>query len=176
MHSMDRSPRVSHLEMQTMVKHYNPSLAETAYRKFNFKSNEAIGAEVEGLLAVVPIQPIQRICRRGSAANATSVTIFTTPTDKDFYLTSAVLTVIKDVTSTSTSSAINVTIDGVAVQIIDIAGITLTVQNEAANITFAGDGIKVDRGTNITVTNSSNVANIRASACIHGYTQETTAN
>lgn len=111
------------------------------------------------------------IVRSNNAANNTSATIYTTPLDKDFYLVSSSLFVIKDITATSTSSDIRVVVEGVTNSIIAISGITLTPQANGQTISFSSP-IKIDRGTNITVINSTNVANIKASGTIIGYTVE----
>lgn len=111
------------------------------------------------------------ISKTTDAVNATSGTIYTTPSDKDFFLVSCCLGVIKDATSTSTGSNITVVIDGVSSPIARIPGITLTAQSKVVSCTFPAP-IKIDRGTNITVTASTNVANIRATGVITGYLVE----
>jgi len=113
------------------------------------------------------------IVRMNQASNATTATIYTTPTDKDFYLCSYSHNVIKDATSTSTFSNINVTVDGAVQQISRIVSITLTAQN-IGYATSLAIPIKLDRGTTITVTNSTNVANVTSCASITGYTAENT--
>ena len=109
------------------------------------------------------------IVRRSSAINSTGGTIYTTPTDKDFFLNSVALSVIKDVTSTSILSNITCIIDGATNQILSIPGISLTVQNQSLSISFPIP-IKIDRGSAIGVSNSTNVANISTNAMITGYT------
>jgi hypothetical protein len=111
------------------------------------------------------------IVKRQTAINATSGTIYTTPADKDFYVTSASLTMIKDVTSTSVSSTISCTIDGISTQLLFIPELSLTVQTLSVSESFP-NAIKLDRNTTITVTNSTNVANITSAGCIKGYTVE----
>lgn len=153
------------------MRHYNPTIGEDSVRLFNLKTGDALGEIIPVITPVIPIVPRINIIKRASALNATSATVYTTPTDKDFYLTNACLSVIKDVTSTSTSSTITAVVDGTTVNILEIASITLTVQENTVSQKW--DGLKLDRGSNINVTNSTNVANIRASACIQGYTVET---
>jgi len=124
---------------------------------------------------VVPVMEVNpkllrrvKIVKNVQAANATSATVFTTPTDRDFYLTGYCLSVIKDATSTSTGTSLRSTIDGAAVRIAEIIGLSLTVQNQ----TITGSctpPIKIDRGVTITVNNTTNVANVSSSAEIHGY-------
>lgn len=107
--------------------------------------------------------------RRATVLNATSATVYTTPTDRDFFITHASLSVIKDVTSTSIYARLLVTIDGSnSVSILDIPGFSLTPQNDSVAVSFPSP-IKVTRGTSINVALSTNVANATASACISGY-------
>lgn len=156
------------------MKHYNITLNKTMQDTFNLKG-ESTDEVFDGIVPVIPLNPRIDIVKSASATNATNAIIFTTPIDKDFYLTHASLSVIKDATSTSIVSAITVTIDGVVPSIIQIAGITLTPQISQLVLCF-NYPIKIDRGTQIRVTNSTNVGNIRADGCISGFTVETTKN
>lgn len=123
------------------------------------------------------IQPVVEVKKKWcnvakTASNTqTSATVYTVPSDKDFYLVTATLAVIKDATATSTASALTVTIEGTASTILRIPGITLTAQSEAITASFPIP-IKVDRGTNITISNTTNVANILEFGTIIGYTLE----
>jgi len=155
-----------------MVKHYNTSISEDAARILNSKQGQFLGDDVTGPVAVVPISRYCNIVRRG-IATGTSTTIYSTPSDKDFYIVAAELAVIKDSSSTSTVSTITVVIDGVSQPLLSIPSITLTAQNAQVTQSFRNP-VKVDRGTNITVTNGTNVAVINAHGCIAGYTVETT--
>lgn len=104
-----------------------------------------------------------------TCVNSTSSTIYTTPTDRDFYLTSAQLSMIKDAGALSTYSAINCTINGDAnVRLIRVIGLATTAQTESLSISFPAP-VKVDRGTAITVINSNAGANVSASGLIAGY-------
>jgi len=129
----------------------------------------------EKVVPVIEVNPSQNrvanIVRVNVAVNATTATIYTTPTTKDFYLTGASLSLIKDATATSTRSYISIVIDGLNTGILDITGITLTPQNQTITISFPTP-IKIDRGTNINIVNTTNVANVNARGDIIGYTVE----
>jgi hypothetical protein len=125
---------------------------------------------------VVPVMEVNpkmlRMCnvaKSSTATNATSATLYTTPTDRDFYLCGLALSTIKDVTSTSLSSGITTTINGASVTLLSIASLSLTVQNSSTNLVISPP-ILVDRGVTIAVTNSTNVANITSRASLVGYT------
>lgn len=108
------------------------------------------------------------IVRRNVCQNATSTTLYTTPSNADFYLTGVSLNVIKDATSQSVSSRVNIIINGATQTILSIEGLSLTAQIESNTISVIRP-VKVDRGTNITLTNTNATANITAGATICGY-------
>ena len=156
------------------MKHYNTSISEDAMRIFNTKSFDNISSEVSPIIQpTIEIKRHCNICKAIAATNNTSATIYTTPTDKDFYLVGASLSVIKDVTGVSNNSKINIIVDGISVAILSISSITLTPQYDSMTNSWSNP-IKCDRGTVITVTNSSATANCRSDATIQGYTVETT--
>jgi hypothetical protein len=110
------------------------------------------------------------VCKSATLNNATTATILTTPTDMDFYLCSASISFIKDVTSTATTLNITFTDQyGVSQTALRAVCFTLTVQNGQNSISFPFP-IKCARNTIIAITSDTNVANIRASASISGYT------
>lgn len=155
------------------MKHFNPTIAEDLQRLFNLKSLDAVSELGETILPVVEVKRFCNICRATAASNSTSATVYTTPSDKDFYLCAASLSTIKDVTGVSNNAKLNVIIEGVTIAILSISNITLTAQH--SNMTNAWfNPIKCDRGSIITVTNSSATANVRTDATIQGYTVETT--
>lgn len=125
---------------------------------------------------VVPVMEVNpkllrtiNIVRRASAVNSTAGTIYTTPSDKDFFLCGVSLSVIKDVTATSIRSDINGFPEGDSVrELISIATLTLTVQDSSSSL-FFNIPIKMARGTNISLANSTNVGNITAVGNIYGY-------
>lgn len=100
--------------------------------------------------------------------SSSGATIYTTPTDRDFYLVGCQLHVIKDVTATSLRSYIQVKIDGADQQILVVSGLTLTVQDQSVAISFPFP-VKVDRGVAIKVFNSTAVGNVTSDGAIIGY-------
>lgn len=149
-----------------MVKHYNPSIVQDAQRIFNTKTNN-ISDEVGDIIPVVPVLPVCRIVR-----SSASGTVYTTPSDKDFYLTGFSMSFSKDVAATGSVMTLSAIIDGVSQVLHRFAAITLTAERDSIAIDLSFP-IKIDRGTNITIglTGTFN----SAPAAIRGYTQETTA-
>lgn len=154
------------------MKHNNPSIGEDSLRLFNLKTGDALSEISPIIQPSIEILPRINIARQVTATNATSATVYTTPTDKDFYLCTVQLAFIKDVTSTSTQLAMTTTIDGVACTLIRVPHITLTVGQGSTSISYPIP-VKIDRGVTIAVTSSTNVANVAVSGVITGYTVET---
>ncbi len=125
---------------------------------------------------VVPVMEVNpkllrriNVMKKGAASNATSSTIYTTPTDKDFFLTNATICAWKDVTAVAASQRLNVTIDGAVTPIFTIETLTLTaIQPVTASLNFSCP-LKIDRGTGISVTNDNATANTKVAATIFGY-------
>jgi len=104
-----------------------------------------------------------------TATNATSATFLTTPTDRDFYLVGYVLSVVKDVTALSTSTAITGTpFGGSAQAIVRIPTLVTTAERAQISHTLAYP-LKMKRGTTITISNSDATANIVGAGTIYGY-------
>jgi len=155
-----------------MVRHNNPTISLDATRILNLKA-EGFDSELQTLTPVVEIKPKTNIVRSQTAFNATSATVYTTPSDKDFYLISAALSTSKDATATSTTSSITSTIDAASGQdILRLGLLTLTAERNSIATQF-NPPIKIDRGAVITVKNDTAVGNIRSVASIAGYTVET---
>lgn len=125
---------------------------------------------------IVPVMEVNpnllrktEIYATGSAQNATSANIITLLPDRDFYMTGATISLIKDSTSTSILSRILVVINSLGTQqILPIPGLTLTAQTAQKEV-FFNPPLKLERGQTITVTNSAAVANITTIGAIFGY-------
>lgn len=150
--------------------HNNTGISKFFYDLFKLKGESSPVFVNDIISPVVDVSPKTTIVKSASAVNATSATIYTTPTDRDFYLTGAMLSTIKDVTAQSTGESIKVFIDGTQVNILTIISITLTVQTDSVSISY--DKIKLDRGSTIVVTNGSGVANVSSNGIIFGYIVE----
>jgi hypothetical protein len=109
------------------------------------------------------------IVRHASQDNGTSSTIYTTPSDMDFYLVAASVSVAKDGTSPSTATKITIVTEGASRDLLVIRGLASTVEHESLSISFPNP-IKIDRNTVINVTNGSGTATIRAEGSIMGFT------
>jgi len=109
----------------------------------------------------------------GTCNNSTASTLMTTPTNQDVYIVGYFLSVIKDATSTSTSSSISIyNEDGALVALVTLQGFTLTVQNQSISGNFANHAIKLPRGTTVRLINTTNVGNISTSGTVFYYIDE----
>lgn len=91
------------------------------------------------------------IAKRGVRNTTGTSTVYSTPANKDFYVTSAFLGLVKDATCDAATGRIELTatINGESTAILCIPTLTLTAQSENLSIAFPYP-IKIDRGTNIT--------------------------
>lgn len=156
-----------------MGQHYNPSISERYVRIFNpkFDYNADIIADV--IQPVVQINPISNIVRSNSSTTTGSTTVYTTPSDKDFYLTSLQYCYMKDAANDATSIGVNTTIQGVLQNLVFIRTITTTASQDVVNISFPYP-IKIDRGVAVSIYGTFTAGNLYRSLVITGYTEEVT--
>ena len=159
-----------------MTKHYNTSISEDAARILNSKQ-DYLSAEVQGPIAVIPIDRIQNIMVSAApTTSGASNNITTFAADKDSYVTGCTLSFQKDATCDVSDGFIRiiVTTEGVTRNIAQLPVMTLTAQSMIVPIQFAKP-IKVDRGSASSLTQGTFTAGkfIR-SATLYGYTVETT--
>ena len=109
------------------------------------------------------------IVRTGTVTNGTTTTIYTTPTDRDFFLASCSLAFIKDVTATATYCSLAAYFDAVERNILFYPHLATTVQTGSLSQVFIPP-LKVDRGTIIRTRVDTNNANESAYGTITGYT------
>jgi hypothetical protein len=102
-----------------------------------------------------------------------AVTIYTTPTNQDFYLTNIVYCASADVTADNVYFRIIATINGQAVNLINMRKISLREfnQNVVLNLPLP---LKIDRGTTIQISSVWTVGSSNHHACIYGYIDEQT--
>lgn len=157
-----------------MVNNFNNLLTRRANDLFNIKDGNFFFNRVSDILTpVIPIEECSQIVKQAFVNNSVGATIYTTPTDKDFYITGATMSLIKDVTATSTQTSLRCTIGGEVLYLMQIVGITLTPQSSTISIALARP-LKVDRGINITLNNATATGNVVAGCSVVGYLSDTT--
>lgn len=130
--------------------------------------------------AVVPVVEVNpRLVRtanitRSQTATYSAATIYTTPTNQDFYLCSVTYSISKDVVSDAPTSGtgIRIVVDGANRDLALLSMITLTAQTLFLSYSLPFP-IKVDRNTNITIPSiTGSLGVVYRSASITGYTVE----
>ena len=129
--------------------------------------------EVEDVLVpVIPITRTNNVVREVEGAATGNATIFTTPTDRDFYLTGWVLNYATDAACDTVTIAIQCTIDGVSRYLIRKKKITATADDKAIICNY-NEPIKIDRNTVMSLVCSFAAGNCPRSCTITGYTMDT---
>lgn len=134
---------------------------------------EAIPNQLSNTIApVLDIAPkFTTIVKASSLATSAPATIYTTPTNKDFYLTFLSLSVSKDAACDGVDYYITIYIDGAAIRFPRMAMQTLTASSMTREISFAYP-IKVDRGTAIQISGAFTVGTQQRNAEICGFILE----
>lgn len=130
------------------------------------------------LTPVVPIQPFTTINSTLSSTTTGTVAAYTTPTDKDFYVTGIDISMIKDAACDAASGGVvtvSTTVKGITFSLARISGITLTAQSASKYCSFPFP-IKVDRGVAINVTGTFTAGVLVRDIVVHGYTDNTLGN
>lgn len=154
------------------MKHYNPSISQDMDRLFNLKG-ESTDSVYDEIIPVIPITRDINIAVVGTGAGSGATTIYTTPSDKDFYLTAFFLHYQADAANDCTELNITTNLRGLSTKIFKITKITLTATTEYMMITLPNP-IKVDRNSAITLNATFTVGNCPRTAGVYGYTVETT--
>ena len=136
-------------------------------------SVEKLPTEVIPTIQPVLIANPERIVdiNKSSFRTATSIeTLYTTPTDRDFYLTTAYLSNQSDATADNVTVVLNITLDdGSTDEIILLGKLTTTAFNKAISRSFDVP-IKIKRGTTITFGTGFTAGTSITTAGITGYT------
>lgn len=109
---------------------------------------------------------------RGGTSNTSSSTasVYTTPTDKDFYLTSIAYYIIKNAACDNTANTVVVSVEGSGDQILlSVPSITLTAMDYGTSVTYT-QPIKLTRGTTVRMSSSFGAGVLIRGLNITGYT------
>lgn len=150
-----------------MVEIRGGSAKENIAREFYFSEAEAPNMVINSVQPVFEVgEVIHNIVRTNpTVASNNTQTIFTTPADKDFFLTNASISGVPAIAAGS--AYITLTIGGATQNILRIA---LDTGTPTSNSQGGPMNILVDRNTNITITSSA--AGLVAWGSIVGYTKE----
>lgn len=157
-----------------MVHSFNKDLQNVANEQFNIKNGDFFSEQIPNILTpVVPIVPYANVVKSaGIGSGGTSTTIYTTPTDRDFYLCSAWLSLAQDAGSAVTEHYIRAYVGGSQINILAKECIASTAQSDTITISFKFP-IKIDRNTALTVEHGAASAVVNTLGGITGYISET---
>ncbi len=148
-----------------MAYHYQPGIIKNLSDFWKLKGDALPNILDETITPVFDVLPPANYTIEISAVNATTGTS-TTNANFEHYLYGAVLTVIKDVTATSTLSTVTAVVDGRTFHILEIASLTLTPQENTVSVNFYPP-VKIDTNSLVSVTNTTNVGNVTSRAILH---------
>jgi len=157
-----------------MVKHYNISIPERLLRIFKWKGGENIENEVSPFIQpVISVEAYTNVIATGGNAATAAVTIYTTPTDKDFFLHSVHISYEKNATADNTEIYVSATLANklTAVNLIDIATLSLTASRDTQVIVFPKP-LLLARGVGIGLYGTFSVGALIKTAQITGFTEE----
>lgn len=119
------------------------------------------------------------VFKASNNSSSGSSTIYTTPTDRDFFLTEVYFSFIKDATC-DVATAANLGIQatngflGASITLVQFPCLTLTAQSDSGQVVFKNP-VKIDRGTSIQIMNAAfTVGSMVRVGGIRGYTVENT--
>lgn len=116
---------------------------------------------------------ISNVVRNINTTASGAQTMYTTPTDKEFYLTGLYFSIIKDAACDMASGAvtINASVDGVSRTLFGIAVLTATAQNSSITFSFPTP-VKVDKGAGIVYSGTFAAGTCARTGGINGYLVE----
>lgn len=159
------------------MKHYNPSISEDAARIFNSKQGDFLTDEVQGPVATIEISPKARVLAVASNTSTGSGTIFTSPIDKDTYITGVIFSFVKDAACDTSLgvAAVQTTIDGLSGRhLASLAMASLTAERDTVYVQFL-PAVKIDRNAVVQFASKTFTAGTMLRvATIFGYNVETT--
>ena len=158
------------------MRHYNPTLNKSMQDIFNLKG-ESTDEIFDSIIPIVNVDPRIDVVRNNSSSATGTLTLYTTPSGSDFFLTSISGDYIKDVVCDQATGRIQISaiIEGITRDIINFPVITLTAQNGSKSLIFLKP-IKIDRNTAITYVSNYAAGVMSRSSTLTGFTVETTKN
>ena len=138
--------------------------------------------DVPGRLAtaVVPTMEVNpKLMRVANVVDGTgestsgTITLYTSPEDRDFYLTNAIISFSKDATCDVSTGSLQLKgyMNGVNIRLAELALLTLTAERDSLSVVFPTP-LKLDRGSSISIAATFAAGVMRKSGNIIGYTVE----
>ena len=157
-----------------MAKHNNQTIAQNTLRQLNTKQGDNIGSQVgEIIVPTIEIKSTSSIVRNVTLNATGAGTLYTTPTDRDFYIDAIQMSFAKDANCNQDTATytLTTTIAGVSRVIFSLGTIAFTAHALASAVEFTR-GIKVDRGVTIVYNGTYTAGNSIRTATIYGHTED----
>lgn len=140
----------------------------------DLKLQVAQGDKVLSPIPVLEVNP--KLVKNGIAKTNTSssngnTTIYTTPTDKDFYLTGFIFSMTKDALCDTATALLRATTNSQVTDIAALGGITLTAQDKIIAVNLQHP-IKIDKNTSIVLNCGKTAGSILLTGTIFGFIDE----
>jgi len=124
---------------------------------------------------VVPVLEIgaktSSTCKAASGATTSDVNLYTTPRDKDFYLTYVHLRGVKDATHDGTSATLQVVMGGATTALVRRYFLSATAETFEVSVVLPYP-LKIDRNSVISITATFSAGTMTKSGCIAGFILE----
>jgi len=152
------------------MKHNNVDVVKQVSDVFKPKG-ESMPADTSDVIQLVyDITPMTEIIETADCLNATTATILTTATDKDFFLTGFSLGHIRDGTATALYYGITAVINGKTTFLIKVPLRTLLATTTTGQIFYTlPRPVRLDKGSIIAVVNETAVGLVKSIGTIYGY-------
>jgi len=154
-----------------MPTHRNPSIVERASRILNTKANDVLSDEVLGPVATIELKPVCNIVIEGQRSTTGNNNVYTTPSDKDFYLTGFYFSWQTDAAADNTNITVFASINGVTKNLFRASKLTLTASSGSVYVPLAIP-VKIDRGSVMGSSATFTVGACTHAVGFHGYTEE----
>lgn len=146
-----------------MVKHYNPSIAAQARRLLGTKGDNLSSEIFDAIIPVLQLAPIQNIANADSRDTTGETTLYTAPSDKNFYLCNLTFNNVSNAACDDTYIYVTATINGNTRTIAQFNKATLTAFIQSTQYVFnppilISPGGIIKFGTAFTVGASTTVA------------------
>jgi hypothetical protein len=156
-----------------MAQIYNSDLTEALVKGAKIavavdKVPDQLGQTVVPVLDVTPRVHRVAIARSVASSSTGGATIFTTPTNKDFYLTGLFISMSDNAACDGIYVRIQATINTTVYDLIRLQKQTLVATNLQDGISFSVP-IKIDKGTGINMDNNFSVGTSVRAASIFGF-------
>ena len=127
----------------------------------------------EKVIPVLDVTPdFHRFCNLSDGSAGTTnanLTIFTAPTDRDFYMTNLQVCYMANATADNTYHIVSVVIDGIRRNLIYLIKLSLTADTQSVVLNYKIP-IKLTRGSTVLMENNFTVGSVAKAGAVTGYT------